>query len=207
MISTSSPKGRAMRCQRMVVEAKMPLQIVCQVLAAIFHRLTAVVGPCPFSTALPRSSLVHSSFDLNSTSCIMVEIKTWFWWYSYRSYILIYQMSRSFPTKSDKLSTIYVFAVVFGLVLCRNMGFTAKHKLHSEISITYRGGWFGAVTTGRPDHATVKGRPDKRNLRTPNLTFPLSLWPHLLHHLPSQIHQKSIQNQFKIQWLSLWRAV
>jgi hypothetical protein len=34
---------------RMVVEVKMPLQMACQVLAAIFHRLTAVVGPCPLA--------------------------------------------------------------------------------------------------------------------------------------------------------------
>ncbi|OCK95923.1 uncharacterized protein K441DRAFT_657910, partial [Cenococcum geophilum 1.58] len=33
---------------RMVVEVKMPLQV----LAAIFHRLTAVVGPCSPSTTL-----------------------------------------------------------------------------------------------------------------------------------------------------------
>jgi hypothetical protein len=35
---------------RIAVEVKVPLQVACQVLAAIFHRLTAVVGPCPFST-------------------------------------------------------------------------------------------------------------------------------------------------------------
>jgi len=53
---------------RMAVEVKMPQRMACQVLAAIFHRLTVVVGPCPFSTTLLRSPLVHSSFDLNSTS-------------------------------------------------------------------------------------------------------------------------------------------
>ena len=36
----------------------------------------SVVGPCPFSTTLLRSPLVHSSFDLNSTSCTIVDIKT-----------------------------------------------------------------------------------------------------------------------------------
>jgi hypothetical protein len=61
---------------RMVVEVKMPPQMACQVLAAIFHRLTAVVGPCPFSTTLPRGPLAHSSADLNSISCTIVEIKT-----------------------------------------------------------------------------------------------------------------------------------
>jgi hypothetical protein len=61
---------------RMVVEVKMPLQMACQVLAAIFHRLTAVVGPCLFSTTLLRGPLVHSSFNLNSISCTIVEIKT-----------------------------------------------------------------------------------------------------------------------------------
>jgi hypothetical protein len=59
-----------------MVEVKMPLQMACQVLAAIFHRLTAIVGPCPFSTTLPRGPLAHSSSDLNSTSCTIVEIKT-----------------------------------------------------------------------------------------------------------------------------------
>ena len=62
---------------RMVVEVKkMPLQMACQVLAAIFHTLTVVVGPCLFSTTLLRGPLVHSSFDLNSISCTIVEIKT-----------------------------------------------------------------------------------------------------------------------------------
>ena len=59
-----------------VVEVKMPLQMTCQVLAAIFHRLTAVVEPCPFSTTLLRGLLVHSSFNLNSIICTIVEIKT-----------------------------------------------------------------------------------------------------------------------------------
>jgi hypothetical protein len=61
---------------RMVVEVKMPLQMACQVLATIFHTLTAVVGPCIFSTTLLRGPLVHSSFDLNSISYTIVEIKT-----------------------------------------------------------------------------------------------------------------------------------
>ena len=56
----------------MVVEVKMPLQMACQVLAAIFHTLTVVVGPCLFSTTLLRGPLVHSSFDLNSISCTKV---------------------------------------------------------------------------------------------------------------------------------------
>ena len=56
---------------RMVVEVKMPLQMACQVL-----------GPCSFSTTLLRGPSVYSSFNLNSTSCTIVEIKTWFWWYS-----------------------------------------------------------------------------------------------------------------------------
>ena len=60
----------------MVVEVKMPLQMACQVLAAIFHRLTAVVGPCPFRTSLLRGPLVHSSFNLDSISCTIVKIKT-----------------------------------------------------------------------------------------------------------------------------------
>ena len=58
-----------------MVEVKIPLQIACQVLAAIFHRLTAIVGLCPFSTTLPRGPLVHFSFDLNSTSCTIVELE------------------------------------------------------------------------------------------------------------------------------------
>ena len=60
----------------MVVGVKMPLQMACQVLAAIFHRLTAVVGPCPFSATLLRGPLVHSSFNLNSISYTIVKIKT-----------------------------------------------------------------------------------------------------------------------------------
>ena len=60
----------------MVVEVKTPLQVACLVLAAIFHRLTAVVGPCPFSKTLLREYLAHSSSDLNSISCTIVEIKT-----------------------------------------------------------------------------------------------------------------------------------
>ena len=56
-------------------------------LPSISGRLTVVVGPCPFSTTLLRGPLVHSSFNLNSTS-YTIEIKTWFWWYSCRSCIL-----------------------------------------------------------------------------------------------------------------------
>ena len=59
----------------MAVKVKMPLQIPYQVLAAMFHRLIAVVGPCPFSRTLLRGPLVHSSFDLNSISYTIVEIK------------------------------------------------------------------------------------------------------------------------------------
>jgi hypothetical protein len=59
-----------------MVEVKMPLQMTCQVLATIFHTLTAVVGPCIFSTTLLRGPLVHSSFDLNSISYTIVKIKT-----------------------------------------------------------------------------------------------------------------------------------
>jgi len=54
----------------------MLLQTACQELAAIFHRLIAVVGPCPFSKTLLRGPLVHSSFNLNSISRTIVEIKT-----------------------------------------------------------------------------------------------------------------------------------
>ena len=66
----------ALQAARMVVEVKMPLQMACQVLAAIFHRLIVVVGTCPLSTTLPRGPLAHSSSGLNSTSCTIVKIKT-----------------------------------------------------------------------------------------------------------------------------------
>ena len=59
-----------------VVGVKIPLQIACQVFAVIFRRLTAVVGPCPFSTTLLRGPLAHSSSDLNSINYTIVEIKT-----------------------------------------------------------------------------------------------------------------------------------
>ena len=62
----------ALQVARMVVEVKMPLQMACQVLAAIFQRLTAVMGPYPFRTILLRGPLVHSSFNLNSTSCTIL---------------------------------------------------------------------------------------------------------------------------------------
>jgi hypothetical protein len=61
---------------KIVVEVKMPLQTACQVLAATFHRLTAVVGPYSFSTTLLRGPLVYSGFNLNPISYIIVEIKT-----------------------------------------------------------------------------------------------------------------------------------
>jgi hypothetical protein len=59
-----------------IVEVKMLLQMACQVLAAIFHRLTAVVGPYSFSTTLLRGPLVYSGFNLNSISYVIVKIKT-----------------------------------------------------------------------------------------------------------------------------------
>ena len=76
MMSASSSKGSAIQRQRMVVEVKMPLQIACQLLAAIFYRLIAVVGPYPFSATLLRGPLAHSSFNLNSISYTIVKIKT-----------------------------------------------------------------------------------------------------------------------------------
>ena len=60
----------------MVVEVKMPLQMACKVLAVIFHRLTVVAGPYPFSTTLLRGLLAHFSSDLNSVSYTIVKIKT-----------------------------------------------------------------------------------------------------------------------------------
>jgi len=60
----------------MVVGGKMFLQMACQVFTAIFHRLIAVVGPCPFSRTLLRGYLAHFSSDLNSISCTIVKIKT-----------------------------------------------------------------------------------------------------------------------------------
>src|SRR6266700_3622592 len=76
MILMSSPKGSAIQCQRMGVEVKMYLQMVCQLLSAIFHRLIAVVGPCPFSATLLGGPLVHSSFNLNFISCTEVRFKS-----------------------------------------------------------------------------------------------------------------------------------
>ena len=61
---------------KMVVGVKMPLQIAYQVLAVILHRLTVVVGPCPFSTTLLRGPLAHSSSNLNSISYTIVKIMT-----------------------------------------------------------------------------------------------------------------------------------
>jgi hypothetical protein len=60
----------------MVVEVKMLPQMTCKVLAAVFNRLIEVVGPCPFRRILLRGPLAHSSFDLDSTKCTIVEIKT-----------------------------------------------------------------------------------------------------------------------------------
>jgi len=50
--------------------------MACQVLAVIFYRLIAVVGPCPFSTTLLMGPLAHSGSGLDSISCTIVEIKT-----------------------------------------------------------------------------------------------------------------------------------
>jgi len=47
----------------MVVEVEMPLYMACQILAAIFYRLTAVVGLYPFSMTLLKGPLVHSGFN------------------------------------------------------------------------------------------------------------------------------------------------
>jgi hypothetical protein len=60
----------------MVVEVKILLRVHCEVLAAIFNRLTEVRGPCPFSRTLLRGPLVHSDFGLNSITCTIIEIKT-----------------------------------------------------------------------------------------------------------------------------------
>jgi hypothetical protein len=59
----------------MVVEVKMLPQMTCKVLAAVFNRLTEVMGPCLFRRILLRGPLAHSSFDLNSTRYTIVEIK------------------------------------------------------------------------------------------------------------------------------------
>ena len=60
----------------MVVEVKILPQMTCKVLAAVFNRLTEVVGPCPFRRTLLRGPLAHSSFNLSSTRCTIIEIKT-----------------------------------------------------------------------------------------------------------------------------------
>ena len=60
----------------MVEEVKILLRVDCQVLAAIFNRLTEVEGPCPFGGTLLRGPLVHSDIDLNSTICTIIKIKT-----------------------------------------------------------------------------------------------------------------------------------
>ena len=61
---------------RIVVKVKMLPQMTCKVLAVVFNRFTEVVGPCPFRRTLLRGPLAHSSFDLSSTRCTIVEIKT-----------------------------------------------------------------------------------------------------------------------------------
>jgi len=58
------------------VEVKILLQVQCQVLAAIFNRLIEVGRPCPFSRTMLRGPLVYSDFNLNSTTCIIIKIKT-----------------------------------------------------------------------------------------------------------------------------------
>ena len=60
----------------MVVEVKTLLRVHCQVLAAIFNRLIEVGEPCPFSRTLLTGPLVHSDFDLNSTTRTIIKIKT-----------------------------------------------------------------------------------------------------------------------------------
>ena len=59
-----------------VVSMVVELRVHCEVLAAIFNRLTEVRGPCPFSRALLRGPLVHSDFGLNSITCTIIEIRT-----------------------------------------------------------------------------------------------------------------------------------
>ena len=61
---------------RMVVEVKMLLRVPYQVLAVIFKRLTEAIGPCPFCKTLLRGPLIHFNFNLNSTTCTIIKIKT-----------------------------------------------------------------------------------------------------------------------------------
>jgi len=58
------------------VEVKILLRVHCQVLAAIFNKFTKVRGPCPFGRTMLRDPLVHSDFNLNSTTYIIIKIKT-----------------------------------------------------------------------------------------------------------------------------------
>ena len=60
---------------RKVVEVKI-LRVPYQVLVVIFKTLTEAVGPYPFTRTSLRGSLVHSNFDLNSTICTIIKIKT-----------------------------------------------------------------------------------------------------------------------------------
>ena len=60
----------------MVVEVKMLLQITYKIVAAVFNRLTEVIGPCPFRRILLRGPLVYFSFNLNSIRYTIVKIKT-----------------------------------------------------------------------------------------------------------------------------------
>ena len=57
-------------------EVKILLRVHYQILAAIFNKLTEVRGFYPFSRSILRGALVHSNFDLNFTTCIIIEIKT-----------------------------------------------------------------------------------------------------------------------------------
>ena len=59
-----------------IIEINILPQITYKVLAAVFNRLTEVVGPYPFRRALLRGPSAHSSFNLNSIRCNIVKIKT-----------------------------------------------------------------------------------------------------------------------------------
>ena len=60
----------------MMVKLKILLEVPRPILAMIFSRLLEAWELCPFMRTLLRAPLVHSSFNLNSTSCTIVEIKT-----------------------------------------------------------------------------------------------------------------------------------
>ena len=60
----------------MMVELKILLEVPHPILAVIFNRLLEAWELCPFTRNSPRAPLVHFSFNLNSTSCTIVEIKT-----------------------------------------------------------------------------------------------------------------------------------